>query len=126
MTLAGGGFAALPADHDHRFGHSKAEALVALVQIVLITCRRVDRLSLGRRWWGSGDGGGELASGSRVAMAAKILSFFTSGSHCANGSVAIATTASITSRTCCSNGSVIVALVSTVLGLVGAMRCIGC
>ena len=37
VTLAGVRIAALPADHDHRFGHGKAEALVALVQIVLIT-----------------------------------------------------------------------------------------
>ena len=26
-----------PADHDHRFGHGKAEALVSLVQVILIT-----------------------------------------------------------------------------------------
>ncbi len=36
-TLAGVRIAALPADHDHRFGHGKAEALVALGQVVLIT-----------------------------------------------------------------------------------------
>jgi ferrous-iron efflux pump FieF len=35
-TLAGVRIAALPADHDHRFGHGKAEALVALGQVVLI------------------------------------------------------------------------------------------
>jgi ferrous-iron efflux pump FieF len=34
--LAGVRIAALPADHDHRFGHGKAEALVALGQVVLI------------------------------------------------------------------------------------------
>ncbi len=36
-TLAGVRIAALPADDDHRFGHGKAEALVALGQVVLIT-----------------------------------------------------------------------------------------
>jgi ferrous-iron efflux pump FieF len=36
-TLAGVRIAAQPADLDHRFGHGKAEALVALAQIALIT-----------------------------------------------------------------------------------------
>ena len=36
VTLAGIRIAALPADSDHRFGHGKAEALVALAQVVLI------------------------------------------------------------------------------------------
>src|SRR5688572_5445260 len=35
-TLAGVWIAARPADSDHRFGHGKAEALVALGQVVLI------------------------------------------------------------------------------------------
>ena len=35
-TLAGVYIAAQPADSDHRFGHGKAEALVALGQVVLI------------------------------------------------------------------------------------------
>jgi ferrous-iron efflux pump FieF len=50
-TLVGVRIAALPADHDHRFGHGKAEALVALAQVALITVsaigiawRAVDRL----------------------------------------------------------------------------------
>jgi ferrous-iron efflux pump FieF len=50
-TLAGVRIAAMPADQDHRFGHGKAEALVALAQVVLITVsaigiawRAVDRL----------------------------------------------------------------------------------
>ncbi|URD60597.1 cation diffusion facilitator family transporter [Sphingomonas sp. KRR8] len=51
VTLAGVRIAAIPADHDHRFGHGKAEALVALAQVVLISVsavgiawRAVDRL----------------------------------------------------------------------------------
>ncbi len=50
-TLAGVWIAALPADRDHRFGHGKAEALVALGQVVLIAisalwigARAIDRL----------------------------------------------------------------------------------
>ncbi len=37
ITLIGVRVAALPADDNHRFGHGKAEALVALVQVILIT-----------------------------------------------------------------------------------------
>lgn len=37
VTLAGVRVAAMPADHDHRFGHGKAEALAALFQVALIT-----------------------------------------------------------------------------------------
>jgi len=36
VTLYGVRIAALPADHDHRFGHGKAEALAALFQVALI------------------------------------------------------------------------------------------
>jgi len=53
-TLVGVRIAALPADQDHRFGHGKAEALVALAQVALITVsalgiawRAVDRLMHG-------------------------------------------------------------------------------
>ncbi|MEO7366166.1 MAG: cation diffusion facilitator family transporter [Sphingomicrobium sp.] len=41
VTLWGVRVAAQPADSDHRFGHGKAEALVALVQIVLISLSAV-------------------------------------------------------------------------------------
>jgi ferrous-iron efflux pump FieF len=51
VTLVGVRIAALPADTDHRFGHGKAEALVALGQVVLIAAsalgigwRAIDRL----------------------------------------------------------------------------------
>lgn len=36
VALVGIHIAARPADHDHRFGHGKAEALVSLAQVVLI------------------------------------------------------------------------------------------
>ena len=54
MTLYGVRIAAQPADANHRFGHGKAEALVALFQVALIAVsamailvRAIDRLSSG-------------------------------------------------------------------------------
>lgn len=41
VTLYGVRIAAAPADHDHRFGHGKAEALAALFQVALITASAV-------------------------------------------------------------------------------------
>ena len=41
VTLYGVRLAATPADHDHRFGHGKAEALVALFQVVVIAMSAV-------------------------------------------------------------------------------------
>ena len=37
VVLAAVRIAAQPADHEHRFGHGKAEALASLVQVILIT-----------------------------------------------------------------------------------------
>ena len=54
VTLLGVRWAAMPADEEHRFGHGKAEALAALVQVILIAVsaigigwRAVDRLARG-------------------------------------------------------------------------------
>lgn len=51
VTLFGVKLAAQPADHDHRFGHGKAESLVALFQVAIIAVsafaifgRAIDRL----------------------------------------------------------------------------------
>jgi ferrous-iron efflux pump FieF len=62
-TLVGVRIAALPADYDHRFGHGKAEALVALAQVALITVsaigigwRAIDRLINGASTEAMGDG----------------------------------------------------------------------
>ncbi len=56
VTLYGVRIAATPADHDHRFGHGKAEAIAALFQVALITLsaagigwRAVHRLTEGQR-----------------------------------------------------------------------------
>ncbi|MFD2495146.1 cation diffusion facilitator family transporter, partial [Amycolatopsis jiangsuensis] len=52
VTLAAVRIAAQPADHAHRFGHGKAEALAALFQVALISAsalligwRAIDRLT---------------------------------------------------------------------------------
>jgi ferrous-iron efflux pump FieF len=62
-TLVGVRIAAMPADLDHRFGHGKAEALVALGQVVLITISALgiawhatDRLINGARTHAMGEG----------------------------------------------------------------------
>ncbi|HEV2866774.1 MAG TPA: cation diffusion facilitator family transporter [Allosphingosinicella sp.] len=54
VTLLGVRIAAMPADHDHRFGHGKAESLASLVQVGIIIVsalgigwRAVDRLLQG-------------------------------------------------------------------------------
>ena len=54
VTFFGVRYAAMPADAEHRFGHGKAEALAALVQIILIAFsalaigyRAIDRLRQG-------------------------------------------------------------------------------
>ena len=55
ITLFGVRWAAMPADEEHRYGHGKAEALAALIQVILITVsamaiiwRATDRLMSGR------------------------------------------------------------------------------
>jgi len=73
VVLLGVRVAAQPADTDHRFGHGKAEALAALIQVILITVsalgiawRAIDRFQSGARTEGL-----ELGVGvSVVAMAA--------------------------------------------------------
>jgi ferrous-iron efflux pump FieF len=62
-TLVGVRIAAMPADLDHRFGHGKAEALVALAQVVLIAVSAIgigwragDRLINGAQTEAMGDG----------------------------------------------------------------------
>jgi ferrous-iron efflux pump FieF len=73
VTFFGVRWAAMPADAEHRFGHGKAEALAALMQVILISFsalgiawRSIDRLGSGARTEGL-----ELGVGvSIVAMAA--------------------------------------------------------
>jgi ferrous-iron efflux pump FieF len=58
-TLVGVWVAARPADHNHRFGHGKAEALAAMFQVVLIA---ISAIGLGFRAVSVFLAGGEVAS----------------------------------------------------------------
>jgi ferrous-iron efflux pump FieF len=56
ITFLGVRWAAMPADAEHRFGHGKAEALAALIQVILISFsafgigwRAIDRFNSGAR-----------------------------------------------------------------------------
>ena len=95
VTLAGIRIAAMPADHDHRFGHGKAEALVALAQVVLIA---VSAIGIGwRAGWRFVEGGEtaqmELGIGvSLLAMAATgLLIWYQRRIIARTGSIAIRT-----------------------------------
>ena len=115
VTLWGVRIAAQPADSDHRFGHGKAEALVALVQIVLISLsavviavRSTQRLIAGAQTQDA-----ELGIAvSLVAMAATIvLILYQRYVIRRTGSVAIATDRLHYSSDLLLNASVIAALV---------------
>ncbi|MGI8931824.1 MAG: cation diffusion facilitator family transporter [Sphingomicrobium sp.] len=125
VLLAGVRIAALPADSDHRFGHGKAEALVALFQIVLITVSAVwiafragQRLIAGAETDAADVGIGV----SLVAIAATLLLVMYQRSVVARtGSVAIATDRVHYQSDLLLNASVIAALVlDQYAGLVGA------
>ncbi len=60
-TLIGVWIAAQPADHDHRFGHGKAEALAAMFQVVLIA---ISAIGLAARAVSQFFAGGAVASAS--------------------------------------------------------------
>jgi len=125
IVLAGVRVAAQPADHDHRFGHGKAEALASLVQIILIALsavfiafRAIQRLLAGET-----TDQAELGIGvSLVAMALTILLISYQRSIVRRtGSLAISTDRLHYSSDLLLNGSVIVALaLDQFAGLVGA------
>jgi ferrous-iron efflux pump FieF len=114
-TLAGVRIAAMPADLDHRFGHGKAEALVALAQVVLITVsafgiawRAGDRLVNGAKTEAMG-------LGILVSLLAIVLTFallaYQRRVIARTGSVAIKTDNVHYKSDLALNGAVIVALV---------------
>ncbi len=125
VTLAGVRIAALPADSDHRFGHGKAEALVALFQIVLITvsagwiaARSVQRLIAGAE-----TGAADIGIGVSLAamLATLLLISYQRRVIARTASVAIATDRVHYQSDLLLNGSVIAALVlDQYVGLVGA------
>ncbi|MEA2981026.1 MAG: ferrous-iron efflux pump FieF [Alphaproteobacteria bacterium] len=125
IVLLGVRIAAAPADHDHRFGHGKAEALAAFVQVILITIsaifigyRAVERLISGAQ-----TADAELGIG--VSVVAMVLTFalISYQRHVVRrtGSLAIGTDRLHYSSDLMLNGSVIVALaLDQFAGLAGA------
>jgi ferrous-iron efflux pump FieF len=125
VVLLGVRVAAIPADHDHRFGHGKAEALAALVQVIVITIaalfigfRSIQRLAVGAQ-----TSQAELGIGvSLLAMAlTAALIFYQRSVVRRTGSVAIATDRLHYSSDLMLNASVILALaLDQYAGLIGA------
>ena len=75
VTLVGVRVAAMPADDNHRFGHGKAEALVALVQVIIIS---VSALGIGAQAIVRLARGGTMVDaplGIGVSMVAIVLTF---------------------------------------------------
>ena len=124
-TLVGVRIAAIPADSDHRFGHGKAEALVALTQVVLITVsaigiaiRAADRLVNGAQTQALGDG---IAVSLLAIALTFVLLWYQRRVIASTGSVAIKTDNVHYKSDLMLNGSVIVALVlEQALRLTGA------
>ena len=124
-TLVGVRIAAIPADSDHRFGHGKAEALVALTQVVLITVsaigiaiRAADRLVNGAQTQAMGDG---IAVSLLAIALTFVLLWYQRRVIASTGSVAIKTDNVHYKSDLMLNGSVIVALVlEQALHLTGA------
>jgi ferrous-iron efflux pump FieF len=117
--------AAQPADHEHRFGHGKAEALAALVQVILITFsalfiafRAVQRLLSGAQ-----TSAAELGIGVSVLAMILTVALITYQRHVVRrtGSLAIGTDRLHYSSDLLLNGSVVVALaLDQFAGLTGA------
>jgi ferrous-iron efflux pump FieF len=115
VVLLGVRIAAQPADYEHRFGHGKAEALAALVQVILITLsaifigfRAVQRLLSG-----AATGQAELGIGVSVIAMVLTVALISYQRHVVRrtGSLAIGTDRLHYSSDLLLNGSVIVALV---------------
>ncbi len=125
VTLAGVRIAAQPADRDHRFGHGKAEALVALVQIVLITISAIGIgfRSVQRMMQGAQTERAELGIGVSLAAIAVtlVLIVYQRSVVKRTNSIAISTDRLHYSSDLLLNASVIAALVlDQFLGLTGA------
>jgi ferrous-iron efflux pump FieF len=115
VVLLGVRVAAQPADYDHRFGHGKAEALAALVQVILITLsalfiafRAVERLINGAE-----TGSAELGIGVSIVAMVLTVALISYQRHVVvrTGSLAIGTDRLHYSSDLLLNGSVILALV---------------
>jgi ferrous-iron efflux pump FieF len=117
--------AAQPADHEHRFGHGKAEALASLIQVILITLsalfiafRAMQRLLAGAQTEQA-----ELGIGVSLVAIALTFALIAYQRHVVRrpGSLAIGTDRLHYASDLMLNGSVIVALVlDQYAGLTGA------
>lgn len=115
VTLATVVYAAMPADHDHRFGHGKAEGLAALFQVALIA---VSALAIGWRAvvnLVSGTITSDAETGIGVSLIAMAVTFVLLAYQRAmmrrTGSIAIATDHLHYKSDLALNGAVIAALV---------------
>jgi ferrous-iron efflux pump FieF len=125
VVLLGVRIAAVPADQDHRFGHGKAEALAAFVQVILITLsagfigfRAVQRLLSGAE-----TAEAELGIGVSIVAMVLTVALISYQRHVVKrtGSLAIGTDRLHYSSDLALNGSVIVALVlDQFAGITGA------
>jgi len=125
VVLLGVRVAAQPADREHRFGHGKAEALAALVQVIIIAISAIfiGFRSVERLMGGAETSDAELGIG--VSLIAIVFTFalIAYQRHVVKrtGSVAIATDRLHYSSDLMLNGSVIVALaLDQYVGIVGA------
>jgi len=117
--------AAQPADHEHRFGHGKAEALAALVQVILISFSAmfIAFRSTQRLIGGAETGQAELGIAVSVIAMVLTIALITYQRHVVKrtGSLAIGTDRLHYSSDLLLNGSVIAALaLDQLLGLTGA------
>ncbi|MEO7689697.1 MAG: cation diffusion facilitator family transporter [Sphingomonas sp.] len=125
VTLYGVRLAATPADHDHRFGHGKAEALAALFQVMLITASAAGIAWRAVMAFGSAapTHDAELGIGVSIVaiLATLVLLAYQRGIIRRTGSVAIMADNVHYQSDVLLNGSVIIALVlDQLLGLRGA------
>jgi ferrous-iron efflux pump FieF len=114
IVLLGVRIAAAPADWEHRFGHGKAEALAALVQVILISLSAVfiGFRAIQRLLSGAETGSAELGIAVSVVAMVLTVALITYQRHVVKrtGSLAIGTDRLHYSSDLLLNGSVIVAL----------------
>jgi len=125
VVLLGVRIAAQPADHEHRFGHGKAEALASLVQVILITISAIFIAfrALGRLVSGAQTSDAELGIGVSIVAMILTIALISYQRHVIRrtGSLAIGTDRLHYSSDLMLNGSVIVALaLDQFAGLAGA------
>ena len=115
IVLLGVRIAAVPADSDHRFGHGKAEALAALVQVILITLSAIfiGFRAMQRLLSGAQTAEAELGIGVSLVAIALTFALITYQRHVVRktGSLAIGTDRLHYASDLMLNGSVIAALV---------------